>query len=320
MAGFQVFPDAASMRVFSRQQRCDGKSIALVPTMGYLHAGHISLIDIARQVAHADVVIASIYVNPTQFAAHEDFGVYPASLEEDHRKLQAAGCVAVFQPASLYAHGQSPTPDSSAVVGAAQHVPGQHETFIQVEQLQKGLCGVSRPHFFRGVATVVAKLFNIVEPDVAVFGSKDYQQLAVIRRMVRDLDFGIQIVGGPIAREPDGLAMSSRNALLEPSNRQRAVCVSQALQVVLASTSGPAISTQQLQDQIAERIASGGGRVDYVEVVDAAELQRCEDVRSQPTLIAVAAFFGKVRLIDNVVYKSAVSSPQETWLPAQSQS
>ncbi|DBA98444.1 TPA: hypothetical protein ACH3X3_012448 [Trebouxia sp. C0006] len=297
------FKDASSMRDYSRQQRQAGKRIALVPTMGYLHAGHISLVQAATE--RADIVIASIYVNPTQFSRNEDFGVYPKAREEDHRKLLAAGCAAVFEPASLYHSGTVSSQgagDNANVVGAGEHVVGAHETFIQVEQLQKGLCGVSRPHFFRGVATIVAKLFNIVEPDVAVFGKKDYQQWRVICRMVRDLDFDVEVVGIATGREEDGMAMSSRNALLTPEDRQRAVCISQALKWAEEQISHHEATPSGIQHEVTDRITKGGGRVDYVSVTDAENLQELKHfISGQEVLVAIAAFFGSVRLIDNVV-------------------
>lgn len=303
MAELLQFHDADSMRKFSRQQRLAGKRIALVPTMGYLHAGHLSLVQAAKD--RADIVIASIYVNPTQFSKNEDFGVYPKAREEDHRKLTEMGCAAVFEPSSLYHPGTESKGDASDtcnVIGAGQHSVGAHETFIQVEQLQKGLCGVSRPHFFRGVATIVAKLFNIVEPDVAVFGKKDFQQWRIISRMVRDLDFDIEIVGIATGREADGMAMSSRNALLTSDNRHKAVCISQALKWAESQIVQGDISPSGLQQQVSSRMQEGGGRVDYVSVTDADNLQELQDfVAGQAVLVAVAVFFGAVRLIDNVV-------------------
>ncbi|BDA44254.1 Pantoate-beta-alanine ligase [Coccomyxa sp. Obi] len=289
------------MRTYSRQQRKSDKKIALVPTMGYLHEGHLSLIKSARDMA--SIVIVSIYVNPTQFAQHEDFGVYPRDEEGDMRKLTSLGVDAVFTPTKLYASGTSAASgdDAGNVVGAVEHQKGAHETFIQVEQLQKPLCGKSRPHFFRGVATVVAKLFNIIEPDIAIFGRKDYQQLLVLQRMARDLDFAVEVVGMPIMREEDGLAMSSRNALLTTENRRKALCIIQSLQWARrAVEERSTVKAKELHDAVASRISEAGGRVDYVEVVDASTLEAVEDASSQRTVIAVAAFFGSVRLIDNI--------------------
>ncbi|KAL3131838.1 hypothetical protein ABBQ38_007551 [Trebouxia sp. C0009 RCD-2024] len=303
MTDLLQFRDASSMRKYSRQQRLAGKRIALVPTMGYLHAGHLSLVQAAKD--RADIVIASIYVNPTQFSKNEDFGVYPKAREEDHRKLLEMGCAAVFEPLSLYHPGSGSTEgkgDASNVVGAGEHIAGAHETFIEVQQLQKGLCGVSRPHFFRGVATIVAKLFNIVEPDVAVFGKKDYQQWRVICRMVRDLDFDIEIVGVATGREADGMAMSSRNALLTPENRQKAVCISQALKWADGQIAQGCVSPSDIQQEVKARVQQAGGRVDYVSVTDAENLQELMQFEAgQEVLVALAVFFGSVRLIDNVV-------------------
>ena len=207
---------AADMRRWSRAHRAAGRRVAFVPTMGFLHEGHLSLVREAR--ARADVVAVSIYVNPAQFAAHEDFGTYPRDDEGDLAKLRAVGADAAFVPAHLYAQ-DAPTPSP----------PPPHETFVTVERLSTGLCSTTRPHFFRGVATVVCKLFNVVEPDVAVFGKKDYQQFRVVQRMVRDLDYDIRIVGVELTREPDGLAMSSRNVRLDPEARVAARAISKAL-------------------------------------------------------------------------------------------
>jgi len=279
---------------------------------------------------HADVVVVSIYVNPTQFAAHEDFGVYPRTREADRAALAAAGVDAVFEPASLYeagygaAHSPS-TADSALVVGAAPPAAGSHETSVTVARLQVGLCGLSRPHFFAGVATVVAKLFNCVDPDTAVFGRKDFQQLAVITRMARDLDFGVRVLGGPIVREPDGLALSSRNALLTSGDRVAAPALASALAwavgAVAAADPAAGLAADQVVAGVTSRIQAGapGARVDYVSLVDAADLTPVAVVgpaggwggdegagasSPRPVLLAVAAFLGKVRLIDNTVLGS----------------
>jgi pantoate--beta-alanine ligase len=276
----------------------------------------------------ADVVAVSIYVNPTQFAAHEDFGVYPRTRAADRAALASVGVDAIFEPASLYEGGAGS--DAALVVGAAPPdgtppPPGAHETTVTVVRLARGLCGASRPHFFGGVATVVAKLFNCVDPDVAVFGRKDFQQLAVVSRMTRDLDFGVRVIGGPIVREGDGLALSSRNALLTDEDRAAAPAVAAALAwaATVAAAADPAegVAVAEIEEGVSSRIAAArpGVRVDYVAVVDAADLTPVTRVgpaggwvgdgggggeTARPALLAVAAFFGKVRLIDNTVLQA----------------
>ncbi|KAG1675961.1 hypothetical protein FOA52_014205 [Chlamydomonas sp. UWO 241] len=306
VGGLPVITDKDAMRAWSREQRRLGNTIAFVPTMGYLHEGHLSLVKAAR--ARCDVVAASIYVNPTQFSAHEDFDVYPRQAERDRELLQQAGCSVVFEPRSLY-HEPEGAGEGSNVVGREVDHADAHETYVQVEKLQRGLCGKSRPHFFRGVATVVTKLFNIVEPDVAFFGRKDYQQWRVITRMVRDLDFGLEIVGLPICREADGLAMSSRNARLSADARAKAPAIYMALQAAAASVAaGTARAPADVAAQVSAAIEAAGGKMDYVEMVNALSLRPIDDCGAQPTLLAVAALFaagdagtGTVRLIDNMV-------------------
>mmetsp|Transcript_40333 Transcript_40333/g.89566 ORF Transcript_40333/g.89566 Transcript_40333/m.89566 type:complete len:320 (-) Transcript_40333:719-1678(-) len=301
----QVFTTAAQMRSFTRQQKREGKTVAFVPTMGYLHEGHISLVRAAKE--RADVVVASIYVNPTQFSKNEDFDVYPRDVDNDRAKLLSAGCVAVFEPESLYTPVVGQTGETSNVVGNETAHPDSHETFVQVERLQLPLCGKSRPHFFRGVATVVTKLFHIVEPDIAVFGRKDYQQWRLITRMVRDLDFAVEVVGMPICREEDGLAMSSRNARLSPEARSKAPAIYAALQwAERVAADGSVTDPAAIKEHVRGEIDKAGGKVDYVELVDANHLGPITNVATQPTLLAVAAHFpardrGTVRLIDNTV-------------------
>jgi len=301
----KAITDRAEMRAFSRGCKADGKSVALVPTMGYLHPGHLSLIEGAKQ--HAAVVVVSIYVNPTQFRVGEDFDVYPRDVEGDREKLRQAGVDAVFEPESLY----QPAPAqsiSSFVVGQDEHIPGSHETYVQVEQLQKGLCGITRPHFFRGVATICCKLFHIVEPDVAVFGQKDYQQWKIICRMVRDLDFDIRIIGMPLMREDDGIAMSSRNVRLTKEERKRALCISQGLKWAQASAASGVTEAAVLRQHIVDLISGAQGQVDYVEVLDAENLNPVSAVADRDVVIAVAAKFGSVRLLDNVVLRGSATA------------
>lgn len=272
-------PDA--MRAASRHARRAGRRIALVPTMGALHEGHLSLVRRARELC--DFTVASIFVNPLQFGPQEDFAKYPRAFERDSQLLDAEGVDVVFAPE------------------AEAMYPPATTTYVVVEELSGKLCGRSRPGHFRGVTTVVAKLFHIVEPDFAVFGQKDAAQCAIIRRMVRDLDFDVRIEVGPIVREPDGLAMSSRNAYLSPAERKAAVVLYRSLCRVQALAEGGERSAQKL-------IAAGRGvlaeeptaRLDYFEIVDPDSLDPLEEV-SRGALVAVAAFLGATRLIDNVV-------------------
>lgn len=225
--------------------------------------------------------------------------------DADLEKLEAAGCAAVFMPCTLYHQPPSAgAADGSMVVGANEDIDyNAHCTWVNVDHLSQGLCAGSRPHFFRGVCTVVAKLFNIVEPDVACFGKKDYQQWRVLERMARDLDFSIEIIGMPIQRETDGLAMSSRNALLTPEHRAAAPCIYKALTTAKEDVVADRVnSVEDLRAQISSAIESGGGRIDYVQIVNAHTLKPRENLQrgGGETLIAIAAHFGKVRLIDNV--------------------
>ena len=268
------------MRAWSRARRAAGETIAFVPTMGYLHEGHLSLIRGALSLA--DHVVASIYVNPSQFAPHEDFETYPRDTDRDLSALESLGCSAVFVPETLYGQG-----------GASAQ-----RAWIEVSELSAPLCGASRPHFFRGVATVVAKLFHIVEPDTAVFGDKDFQQRRVIERMVEDLDLPVRIVGLPIVRESDGLAMSSRNVRLSPEDRLRARAVPQSLDLAERLISGGERDVDEVRRQVRSHIESAGGEVDYVAVVDPGSLQTPDEVTGR-VRVAVAAAFGGVRLIDN---------------------
>lgn len=259
--------------------RADGLRIGFVPTMGYLHEGHLALV--RRALELADRVVVSIFVNPTQFAPGEDFERYPRDEAGDLAKLEATGAHLVYLPTreTMYA--------------------ADHATWVTVERLSEGLCAVTRPHFFRGVATVVAKLFNRVQPDVAVFGEKDYQQLLVIRRMVADLDLPVEVVGHPTVREPDGLAMSSRNAHLSPEDRR----IAPQLYRILAQTASRLEAGEPAADALAQArqalLAAGFGSVDYVEFRDAATLEPLAAAERAGRLLA-AVRLGHTRLIDNV--------------------
>lgn len=270
----------AEMRARADAWRAAGARIAFVPTMGYLHRGHVSLLEEGRR--RGDRLALSIFVNPTQFGPKEDLSRYPRDLDGDLEKAERAGVDVAYVP------------------DAAAMYPPRYQTFVTVEELQNGLCGASRPGHFRGVATVVLKLLNAVQPHVALFGMKDYQQLQVIRRMVADLDLGVEIVGMPIVREPDGLAMSSRNAYLSPDERQRALALSRAL--------GCARESFELGERDAARLVdlaratlhlTPGVRLDYLELRDAETLAPLDGRVTTRAVLAVAAFVGSTRLIDN---------------------
>ena len=269
------------MRHASHASRVDGKRLGLVPTMGALHDGHLSLVRTARQ--RCDAVVVSIFVNPTQFGPTEDLSKYPRSFERDCQLLEAEGVNIVFAPSDK-----------------EMYPPGS-TTFVTVEGLSEKLCGKSRPGHFRGVTTVVAKLFNIVEPDIAVFGQKDSAQAVIIRRMVRDLDFDVEIVICPIVREKDGLAMSSRNAYLNPQQRKQALVLYRALtRVQFLSDKGEKDAGKLVAAALEVMREEPDVRLDYFEVVDQEMLEPVTDI-SHGALVAVAAFLGSTRLIDNIV-------------------
>ena len=299
MPKMEIITDARAMRQWSRAHRAAGRRVSLVPTMGYLHEGHLSLV--REAMSRSEACAVSIYVNPTQFAANEDFGSYPRDEQGDLTKLRDLGVHAVFMPTRLYAEADQNATSTSDVDGAA----GAHETFVTCERLQSGLCSTTRPHFFRGVATVVTKLFNVVEPDVAVFGKKDYQQWRVIRRVARDLDFDVDVVGAPLAREPDGLAMSSRNVRLTPAHRKSAVAISAALfDLGKKHERGDLSEERGLLAAVAAaraRIEEAGGVVDYVEVREQKSLIPARAVPANAKAVClIAALFGDVRLLDNL--------------------
>jgi len=247
--------------------------------MGALHDGHLSLIDTARENG-ADRIVVSIFVNPTQFGPNEDLITYPRDLEGDLLHLRSAGVDLLFVPevSTIY------PPDS--------------QSFVTVEHLQSNLCGESRPGHFRGVATVVTLLFNIVQPDMAVFGQKDFQQLQIIRQMVRDLHMGIKIIGSPIVREVDGLAMSSRNQRLTATQRTAALSISQSIRETKKRVDRGEKCVAVLHAAIRQRIQKAGGKVDYVRIVDSSSLHDVSTVEERAHLV-IAAFFGETRLIDN---------------------
>jgi pantoate--beta-alanine ligase len=269
------------MQKWADEMRARGQSIGFVPTMGFLHEGHLSLMKRGREVAN--LLVVSIFVNPAQFGPGEDFEDYPRALEKDLALLEDLGADVVF------------TPKEEEVY------PEGYETYVRQENLPNHLCGLSRPVFFTGVATVVAKLFHIVKPHVAVFGEKDYQQLAVIRKMVRDLNFDIEILGGPTVREPDGLAMSSRNAYLRPDQRSSALALIESLHLVRDLVKKGETDAGKLLDIAREHIlAKKETLIDYVSICDPESLVDVENV-SGKVLMALAVKVGKTRLIDNMI-------------------
>jgi pantoate--beta-alanine ligase len=270
----------AEIREQTDALRRDGKSIGFVPTMGWLHEGHVTLIQ--ESVARCDATVVSIFVNPTQFGPREDFTAYPRDLARDLAMCEAAGVDIVFAPE------------------AGEVYPKGFQTNVEPGPLADVLCGPYRPGHFRGVATVVAKLFNMVQPDFAFFGQKDYQQAAIIRRMVIDLNIPMEVVAMPTVREPDGLAMSSRNARLEPDARGRAACLSRGLFAAKAAYDAGERKAERLVS-VARAQMGEADSIQYLELADADTLQPVAPVVDRPAVLAVAAFVGTVRLIDNVV-------------------
>lgn len=270
------------VRAQVRAWKQEGLTVGLVPTMGYLHEGHASLVD--KAVSQCDRVVASDFVNPTQFGPNEDLEAYPRDFDRDCALLEAHGCHMVFYPevSEMYA------PDAATYVEILSDMPKQ-------------LCGQTRPIHFRGVCTVVSKLFNIVTPDKAFFGQKDAQQLAIIRRMVRDMSYGIEIVGCPIVREADGLAKSSRNTYLNPQERQAALVLSQAVRLGQTMVEEGETDARRIVDAMTAHIqAEPLARIDYVSAVDGVTMLPVETIQGS-VLVAMAVYIGKTRLIDNFI-------------------
>jgi len=282
----RIVPKITTMQKLARRWKSAGVKIGFVPTMGYLHAGHLSLVRKARQrVGKKGVVVVSIYVNPTQFAPTEDLSKYPRDLQRDLKMCRAEGVDVVFTPddAEMY-------PDPAE---------GKFSTYVVEENLGRVMEGAARPVHFRGVTTVVAKLFNIVLPDVSVFGQKDFQQAAIIRRMASNLNFPVQIIVAPTHREPDGLAMSSRNKYLDKAQRTQAVILFHALQAASLAVKQKNISATKLKTDLNEFITAAPlARLDYVEFFDSETLKPVAKAK-RGTHMALAVFFGKTRLIDN---------------------
>jgi pantoate--beta-alanine ligase len=282
----QIVKSIAAMQKLALRWKNSGKRIGFVPTMGYLHAGHLSLVKRARQaVGKKGKVIVSIYVNPTQFAPTEDLSKYPRDLKRDLKLLRELKVDLVFTPSD------------------AEMYPGKSEnkfsTYVVEEKLSRTMEGASRPTHFRGVTTIVAKLFNIVLPDVAIFGQKDFQQAAIIKRMVSDLNFPVKIIVAPTLREHDGLAMSSRNKFLDAEHRAQAVILFHALQAAKLAVKKKSISATRLKTDLQEFITAAPlAKLDYVEFLDPETLEPVAQLK-RGMQMALAVFFGKTRLIDN---------------------
>ncbi|KPK63148.1 pantoate--beta-alanine ligase [candidate division WOR_3 bacterium SM23_42] len=257
-----------------------GMKIGLVPTMGYLHEGHLSLVRIARK--KCDFLVVSVFVNPTQFGPEEDFRKYPRDLKRDLRLLKLEGVDLVFYPS------------------VSQMYPDGFRTYVEVVEWSRLLCGASRPIHFRGVTTVVLKFFNIVQPDIAVFGSKDFQQAVIIKKMVKELNLNVRIVTGRIVRESDGLAMSSRNKYLSEKERKNAAVLYQSLKSVKRAYKKGLRKPRPAVEMMAKMIEQKGGGIDYIQTVDKDTLEPVKKLK-KGTLIAVAVFFGRTRLIDNIL-------------------
>lgn len=278
----KIFREPKKLQTWCARRRMDGRKIALVPTMGYLHEGHLSLIAAAKKKG-ADEIVVSVFVNPVQFGPNEDYAKYPRDEKADLAKCRAAGATAVFFP----------TPDNMYL--------DAHSVYVNEDALSASLCGARRPGHFRGVCTVVAKLFNLVHPHFAVFGQKDFQQAAVIRRMVRDLNFDLDIVVAPIIREPSGLARSSRNTYLSDDERARATALSQTLFAAQADVKAKKeIRWATARAKIVRVLEQADLKIDYVEAVDVNTLKPVKTLQ-KGVAVLLAVYCGKTRLIDNAV-------------------
>ncbi len=281
----EIYTSSDRLQRFCLEQK-KNKTIGLVPTMGFFHAGHLSLMDWARR--HCDMLVVSLFVNPSQFGPGEDLEAYPRDGQRDTRLAEEHGVDLLFMPSkeAMYAT--------------------DHATWVEVPALARGLCGKTRPCHFRGVATVVTKLFNLVQPDVAVFGDKDRQQLALIKRMVRDLNMPVKVVGRPIVREKDGLAMSSRNAYLTTEERRQAPALYQGLEAsrdwIEQGEQQAHVVQARLREYYAHHLPAG--HLDYCEIVDPDSMQEVSTING-PVVLAVALGLGKARLIDNILIQSA---------------
>ena len=279
----KVIESVAQMQEESESLRRAGNVISLVPTMGFLHKGHLELMRVAKE--HSDKMVMSLFINPTQFGPSEDFEAYPRDTEGDLEKAQSIGADVVFMPV------------------VEEMYPESSQTSVRVERVTRHLCGLSRLGHFDGVTTVVTKLFNCTKPHVAVFGQKDYQQLAVIRRMVMDLDMDIRIIGVPIVREPDGLAMSSRNSYLDPDERTSALCLKKSLELAEKMYYEGTTDAGRIKAAVALLIQSQALiDIDYISLCDPVTLEETKTLRDE-TLLALAVRVGQTRLIDNCLIR-----------------
>ena len=282
----RIVKTAAAMQKLALTWRREGRKVGFVPTMGYLHAGHVSLVTEARRrVGPEGIVVVSIYVNPTQFAPTEDLSRYPRDFAGDRRQCTEAGADVIFFPT-----------DAGMYPGKSE---GRYSTYVVEERLSQGMEGGSRPTHFKGVTTIVAKLFNLVLPDIALFGAKDWQQAAVIRRMAVDLNFPLKVLVRPTVREKDGLAMSSRNRYLSPEDRELATVLLRAISAASAAVNFKPASAKALKSSTRAMVnGQSSGRLDYVEFFHPETLQPVELVEPGSQM-ALAVYFGKTRLIDN---------------------
>lgn len=288
MEKMRVIESIKEMQIRSESLRLAGKKIAFVPTMGYFHEGHLSLMKEARK--RADHVITSIYVNPTQFGPKEDFSKYPRDFDRDAQMAQSVGVDVIFFPSNQ------------------EMYPEGYQTYVNVENVTQNLCGASRPGHFRGVTTICCKLFNIVKPHAAIFGKKDYQQLAAIKRMVADLNLDLEIVGMPTFREPDGLAMSSRNVYLSARERPSALTLVASLKSAQKRYAEGERKASVMIGEAVKRIQSAEFTdIDYIKICDASTLEDVEDIKGE-AVMALAVRVGKTRLIDNAVLSEEIKA------------
>ena len=275
----KVIESIPQMRTWCEQN--SAKKIALVPTMGFLHEGHLSLIRIARQ--QAEIVVVSIFINPTQFAQGEDLDTYPRDFTRDKKLCELESVDLIFTPSNQ------------------EMYPTNHKTYVITEELSGILCGESRPSHFRGVTTVVAKLFNIIQPNIAIFGQKDAQQAVILKRMVQDLNFNLEIQIAPIIRENDGLAMSSRNKYLSPVQRKEAAILQKSLQLARSEFKHGNLDFEQTKNKMIHMIQDNSSAlIDYISFTDASSLASVQD-DTRSILVALAVYFGQTRLIDNII-------------------